>query len=116
MTKAILGYKCKKCGALHYPYRMVCKACKSLEHDNFEAVPLPNKGSLVTFTELYTLPGDFNVSTIGLGIVKLENGLAVTGQIKIDQPKIGMKVTGRVEPVRQSDYSESFGMVFYQEK
>ena len=75
MAKEILAYKCKKCGELHYPYRMVCKKCKCLEHDNFDAVALPTKGTLATFTELYTLPGDFNVATMGLGIVKLENGI-----------------------------------------
>ena len=113
MAKEILAYKCKKCGELHYPYRMVCKKCKCLEHDNFDAVALPTKGTLATFTELYTLPGDFNVATMGLGIVKLENGLGITGQTKIKNPKIGMKVVGKVEEVRKSDYSSSYGIVFY---
>ena len=27
MALEIYAYKCKKCGQLHYPFRMVCKKC-----------------------------------------------------------------------------------------
>jgi len=36
----IYAYKCKKCGHLHYPYRMVCKNCGKNEHNEFDQVPL----------------------------------------------------------------------------
>lgn len=113
MEKHIYAYKCKGCGQLHYPYRMVCKKCHKNEMFGFEAVPLPFKGKLLTFTHAYNLPADFEVATLGLGIVELENGVRVTGQLKVDHPKIGMNVVGKVEAVRADSYSQLEGMVFY---
>ena len=60
------------------------------------------------------VPADFEVAKLGLGIVELENGLKITGQINIPKPKIGMKVTGRVEVVRRDLYDNYLGMVFYE--
>ncbi|MDD2235878.1 MAG: zinc ribbon domain-containing protein [Kiritimatiellae bacterium] len=116
MALEIYAYQCKKCGQLHYPYRMVCKKCGKNKHNEFDPVPLPKKGKLVTFTELYTLPGDFAVATLWLGIVQLENGVAVTGQLRLPKPKIGMNVIGQVEPVRKSEFGQNLGMVFYPAK
>ena len=113
MVLEIYGYQCKKCGQLHYPFRMVCKKCGNKEPFEFDTVPLPKKGKLLTFTEVYTLPPDFNVARLELGIVELENGIRITGQIKIPNPKMGMAVTGKVEIVREADYSKNYGMVFY---
>jgi uncharacterized protein len=109
----ILGYKCKKCGQLHYPYRMVCKKCGENEHNEFDVVPLPRKGKLVTFTFLHNPPADFMVVKLPLGIVELENGIRITGQLKIPKPKIGMAVQGEVEVVRESGDGKNYGMVVY---
>ena len=109
----ILGYKCRKCGQLHYPYRMVCKKCGENEHNGFDAVPLPRKGKLVTFTFLHNPPADFMVVKLPLGIVELENGIRVTGQLKIPKPKLGMTVQGEVEVVHESGDERNYGMVFY---
>ncbi len=108
----IYAYKCRKCGELHYPYRMVCRKCRANEHNEFDPVPLPKKGKLVTFTRLHTLPGDFDVMTILLGIVELENGMKITGQLRVDEPRIGMPLQGEVGVVRQSEFSRYYGMVF----
>ena len=54
-----------------------------------------------------------NVAKLGLGIVELENGMRITGQVKITNPKLGMPVTGKVEIVREAEYSKNYGMVFY---
>ncbi|NCC52656.1 MAG: DNA-binding protein [Spartobacteria bacterium] len=108
----IYAYKCKKCGTLHYPYRMVCKGCKENEHNEFDPVPLPKKGKLLTFTELYNLPADFMVSKLALGIVELENGVRITGQLDVGKPKLGMAVQGVVKVVRTGDFSRNYGMVF----
>jgi uncharacterized OB-fold protein len=48
-----------------------------------------------------------------LGIVELENGMRITGQLKIPNPKMGMAVSGNVETVREAEYTKNFGMVFY---
>ena len=109
----ILGYKCRKCGQLHYPYRMVCTKCGENEHNEFDAVPLPRRGKLVTFTFLHNPPADFMVVKLPLGIVELENGIRVTGQLKIPKPTLGMAVQGEVEVVHESGDEKNYGMVFY---
>ncbi|MCD4654079.1 OB-fold domain-containing protein [bacterium] len=109
----IYAYKCKKCGHLHYPYRMICAKCGDNEHNEFDPTPLPKTGKLVTFTFLHNPPQDFAVSKLCLGIVKLKNGLAITAQLKIPDPKIGMKVIGKVEIVRSTELKNQSGMVFY---
>jgi hypothetical protein len=91
---------------------MVCKGCGANELFEFDPVPLPRKGKLLTFTRLYSLPADYNVATLGLGIVELENGVRMTGQIDIEEPRIGMDVAGDIEVVRKSDLNEQLGMVF----
>ncbi|MDJ0498269.1 MAG: hypothetical protein QNJ89_10585, partial [Acidimicrobiia bacterium] len=60
----------------------------------------------------YNLPAQYEVATLGLGIVELENGMRMLGQLDIEQPEIGMKVKGSVEVVRQETYDDFYGMVF----
>jgi uncharacterized OB-fold protein len=92
---------------------MVCKKCGNLEPFEFNTVALPKTGKLLTFTTVHNLPPDFNVAKLNLGIVELENGMRITGQLKVPNPKIGMAVSGKVEIVREAEYSKNFGMVFY---
>jgi uncharacterized protein len=112
MRRDICAYECRKCGRLHYPFRMVCKGCRENDFFGFDLVPLPRKGRLLTHTRVYNLPAEYEVATLGLGIVELENGIRITGQLDIDQPRIGMEVTGEVEVVRRSAYDDYYGMVF----
>ncbi len=109
----IYAYKCQKCGHVQYPYRTRCRNCKKNDHNEFDIVPLPKKGKLLTFTTLYSLPSDFEIVTLALGIVELEGGNRLTGQLNIKNPKIGMAVTGKVEVVRRDEYNKNLGMVFY---
>ncbi|MFZ5950405.1 MAG: Zn-ribbon domain-containing OB-fold protein [Candidatus Rifleibacteriota bacterium] len=110
MEISILGYKCSKCGTIHYPNRAVCRKCRN---EQFTVEPLPEKGKLLTFTHLYNPSGDFDVAILDLAIVELSNGVRITGQMKIDKPEIGMKVVGKIEKVRKSGYKSYKGMVFY---
>jgi uncharacterized protein len=120
MQKQILGYKCKKCGYVHYPYHSRCKKCGHTEWKGadivFETVPLPDKGKLLTFTDVYALPGDFETPKLSLGIVELEGGQRITGQLKIDKPQIGMAVRGSVELVRHEGYNKHWGFVFSEDR
>ena len=112
MKREIYAYRCRKCGTLHYPFRMVCKKCHANDPFEFDPIPLPRRGKLLTFTRLSTLPGDFNVPDITLGIVELENGLRMTGQIDANSPRAGMDVVGSVEVVRARDFQKFYGMIF----
>jgi uncharacterized OB-fold protein len=91
---------------------MVCKGCKQNDFFEFDTVPLPKKGKLLTFTTVYNLPAQYEVATLGLGIVELENGMRMLGQLDIEEPTIGMEVNGSVEVVRKEPYEDFYGMVF----
>ncbi len=51
--------------------------------------------------------------TIDLGIVELDGGIRITGQLRIETPSAGMPVRGEVEIVRREGYDDRYGMVFY---
>ncbi len=112
MAREIYAYRCRLCDTMHYPFKMVCSGCKQNDFFEFDTVPLPRTGRLLTFTKVYNLPAQYEVATLGLGIVELENGLRMLGQLEIDDPSIGMAVEGSVEIVRQEPYDHYYGMVF----
>ena len=112
MAREIYAYQCRLCGTLHYPFRMVCKECKQNDFFEFDTVPLPKAGTLVTWTRVYNLPAQYEVATLGLGIVELENGMRMLGQLEISEPELGMAVIGNVEVVRKEPYDDYYGMVF----
>ena len=58
------------------------------------------------------MPAQYEVATLGLGIVELENGMRMLGQLEVDEPVIGMPVLGAVEVVREEPYDSYYGMVF----
>jgi len=76
-------------------------------------VPTAKTGKLITFTHLYTLPANYETVRLTLGIVQLDDGLKIIGQLKMEDPKIGMKVKGKVAVVRTDEYDKHLGMIFY---
>lgn len=116
MERQIYAYKCKKCGQLHYPYRMVCKKCHTNELNEFDPIPLKLTGKLLTYTYMNSLPADLEGTKRGLGIVKLTNGIRITGQINIKQPKMGMRVVGKVEVVKAEEHDKHYGVIFYKKR
>ena len=120
MQRDILGYKCRKCGYVNYPYRTRCKKCRHVEFDGadiaWDTVALPKQGKLLTFTHLYALPPDYEAVRLTLGIVELDGGQRITGQLHCEEPRIGMRVRGEVETVRRDEYQRRYGMVFYEDR
>ena len=57
-------------------------------------------------------PADFDTVKLTLGIVELDDGNKITGQLNLKNPKIGMKVKGEIQVVRQELYEKRLGMVF----
>ncbi|MBC8174310.1 MAG: hypothetical protein H8E82_01475 [Candidatus Marinimicrobia bacterium] len=112
MATNVYAYKCRRCGKVHYPYRTICKKCGENDHNEFDIVPLAKKGKLITYTHLYTLPADYETKALTLGIVELEDGNRITAQLNIQEPQIGMNVVGKVDVVRQDEYTKYLGMVF----
>ena len=85
--------KCKKCGKILFPPRLICPACKSRE---FETITLNRLGKLLTYTIIRVPPSQFkDEAPYVMGIVELDGGGRINTQIvdcDFDKLKIGMKV------------------------
>ncbi len=85
--------KCRKCGKVFMPPRLICDACKSRE---FDTVRLPVTGSIYTYTVVRVPPSGFtSQAPYVLAIVELDGGVKLTMQITDCNPedvKIGSKV------------------------
>ncbi len=74
----LVGFKCRKCGAVVYPKRFVCPSCKGKE---FEEHALGDQGRVVTYTKLWTIPEGIEQLPLTLAIVEFEGKVRVTGQV-----------------------------------
>jgi uncharacterized OB-fold protein len=108
---AIVAYKCKNCGKLHYPFHDRCLVCKQRE---FEKVKPQGDIKLLTFTRIYNLPWGFDMRYLTIGVGEFENGIRAMGQIAVteDVPlQIGMKMKPSWEPVRVQAGENVYGLV-----
>jgi uncharacterized OB-fold protein len=94
--------KCKACGAIWFPPRLVCAECGKKD---FEAVKLSDKGKVTTFTVIRVGPTDFSDQVpYPVGIVELEDGISIQCQIADCSPedlKIGMPVKIEFRKVKE---------------
>jgi len=90
----LLGLKCKECGAITVPPKMVCRQCTSPDMDIIE---LGGKGKIVTFTTV-------NVASEGrqdelpyiIVLVELDEGPWIMGNlIDIDPNEATMELIGK---------------------
>ena len=71
--------KCKQCGYIAFPGRLICPECGSRE---FEKTTLSGKGTLETFTIIRVAPAGFNDQVpYAVGIVQLDEGVRLMAQI-----------------------------------
>lgn len=103
--------KCKKCGKLFFPPRLICSACKSRE---FDKVKLSANGEIITYTVIHTPPSQFkDISPYAVGIVKLDDGINITAQI-VDQKPETIKIGQRVKlEFRRIQKDGDAGVLFY---
>jgi len=85
--------KCKKCGTICFPPRLICPKCKTRE---FETTTLADKGKVISYTIIRVPPQQFaDQAPYAVGIVELEDEIKLTGQIvdcDFKDLKTGMKV------------------------
>ena len=108
----IIAYKCKNCGKMHYPYHDRCLKCKTRD---FLPVKLHGDTRLITFTQIFNLPGGFDQRFLIIGVAEFENGVKAMGQIKadsIDHLELGMKMKSCWEVVRFQAGEDVYGLVF----
>ena len=103
--------KCKNCGKVLFPPRLVCPECHSRQ---FEKVILNDKGTVETFTVIRVAPSGFTDQVpYPVAIVNLGDGVKILRQIADCEPeelKIGMKV--RLEFRKLSQEGEA-GIINY---
>lgn len=87
------GQKCKKCGAVHFPPRLICN-CGSKE---FEDYTLPSTGKIATYSVVRVGPSDFmELVPYIVAVVELDDGTRLTCQVGDALPeemKVGVPVT-----------------------
>jgi len=85
------GKKCKECGNLSFPSRLVCRKCKSRNAESFE---FKGKGTLYSYTEIYQAPDRFDdIAPYMVGLVDLVEGERITTlltDVIAEDVKIGM--------------------------
>lgn len=85
--------KCKKCGKIFFPHRLICSECG---HREFEKVILPDTGKLLTFSVIRVAPSQFvDQAPYAIGIAELSNGVRLLAQVAdcdVDSLKVGMEV------------------------
>lgn len=85
--------KCKKCGKIFFPPRLICSACGS---KTFDDMVLSRNGKVLTYTIIRVPPSQFkDEAPYAMGVVELEGGGRLTAQIvdcDFDKIQIGMPV------------------------
>lgn len=92
----LIGSKCGVCNRVYFPPRNVCPHCRRKSLDKMERIKLSGRGTLLTYTVVYTPPSKFEEQApYAVGIIELEEGPRVTSQIvdcDLENLYIGMKV------------------------
>ena len=85
--------KCKKCGKIVFPTRLVCPKCGARE---FETEILPDTGKVLTYTVIRVAPSQFtDQAPYAVAITELTNGVKLMAQLvdcDVDNIKVGMKL------------------------
>ena len=77
--------KCKKCGKIFFPPRLICSNCKTRE---FEKITLSDQGKIITFTTIRVAPDQFNEQVpYSIAIVELNEGVRITTQVVDCKPE-----------------------------
>src|SRR3984893_19478929 len=85
------GRRCKSCGALQFPPREACGACRGRETEVYR---FSGRGTVFSFAEVAQAPQGFSAPYL-VALVELEEGGRVTAQltdVELDDVEIGMPV------------------------
>jgi uncharacterized OB-fold protein len=103
--------KCKNCGYIAFPPRLVCPRCQSRA---FEKIILADAGKIVTYTIIRVPPQPFSdQAPYAVGIVDLDDGVRLMGQV-VDCAFEELKVGQRVKIEFRKIYQEGeAGVIYY---
>jgi uncharacterized OB-fold protein len=97
--------KCKACGKVFFPSRLICDACRSRD---FDTIMLPDEGEIVTYTVIRTPPTGFeDEAPYAVGIVKLGDVQVLTqiADCDFEELRIGGRVRVEFRRVQESGKS-----------
>ncbi len=103
--------KCRKCGNVHFPKRLVCAECGERK---FETITLSREGNLETYTIIHVAPSRFSDQVpYAIGIVRLKEGVKILSQISdCDLKKLATGMPLRIEFRRISEDGAA-GIIHY---
>jgi uncharacterized OB-fold protein len=103
--------KCKSCGRLFFPPRVVCPECGSRA---FETTMLAGAGRLLTYTIIRVPPQPFeDQAPYAVGIAEMDDGVKLTAQV-VDCDFSDLKVGLRVALEFRRVYEEGeAGVIYY---
>lgn len=71
--------KCKKCGKVFFPHRLICSKCGCRE---FQTIKVSEIGKLLSYTVIHTPASQFkDIAPYALGICTFPEGVRITAQI-----------------------------------
>jgi len=84
-----LVLKCKKCGTLNLPPKVLCQECFS---PDLELIKIKNEGKILSYTTIHVPSTKFkDRAPYTSGVAELERGIKITGVV-LTEPEIGKKV------------------------
>jgi len=97
----ILGLKCKQCGNVNVPPKMVCSQCHSTD---MEVVELAGKGKIQTLTTVnVTSEGREGEVPYVIVMVELDEGPWIMGNLgSIDPKTVGMEQIGKTVTMKDN--------------
>ena len=98
----LIGSKCRNCGRVYFPRRMVCPKCGSKD---FEEVNLSQRGRVLSYTVIRRPPQGYERYTpYVVGLIELDDGVRIMSQIvdcTPEEAKVGMVVEAVFRKVKE---------------
>ena len=113
-TYRLEAARCKKCGKVFFPPRLVCNKCRGREFERFN---MKRTGKVVTHTVIRTPADEFSgEAPFAVGIVQIDDGAQLTTQIA-DVPFEGIRIGMPVKMEFRRIFSEGeAGTIHYGHK